>query len=186
LRRQAASGETAGADHHGGLDPFALPARIALPQQGKPPEAATTAAIDRDRVVLRGALGSRSLPISSFRGIAVRIEANEQGITGVVLELHHSDPALSVPITATANPEDIAADWQAWSKALALPMLLIEADGSVSEPFGEPGGVKAETPKPRRLHSYFANRRPRFLARRKPGWRRAMSRADGAEIIARD
>jgi hypothetical protein len=41
-------------------------------------------------------------------------------------------------------------------------------------------------PKPRRRHSYFAARRPRFLVRRKVGVRSAAARLDAArEIIAR-
>jgi hypothetical protein len=41
-------------------------------------------------------------------------------------------------------------------------------------------------PKPRRRHSYFAKRRPRFLTRRKVGHLDAVRVVFGREIIARD
>lgn len=187
MGRQAAFGGTpAGADDQGRLDPFALPVTLALPQADEAPGGANTASINRTQVVLRGASGSTVLPIRAFRGIAVRITATPEGTLSARLELYHPDPALCLALIAVDDPADLAADWQAWSRTLGLPMLLIEADGSVSRPFPASAINTQAAPKPRRMHSYFAGRRPRFLARRKTGWRRDGEILCFDEIIARD
>lgn len=187
MGRQAAfGGDTAGADHSGRPDPFALPVTLAMPRAGRAPGAATAASIDRNQVVLGGPSGTAVLPLRAFRGIAVRMTATAEGALSVVLELNHPDPMLRIPLRTADDPTDVAADWQAWSRALGLPMLLVEADGSVSRPFPPNGVAIAGTPKPRRMHSYFADRRPRFLARRKAGWHRDGECLALDEIIARD
>jgi len=108
------------------------------------------------------------------------------GKLAVVLELNHPDPRLTVPISIAENPEDIAQEWRIWSQNLDLPMLLFEADGSISRPVNTLGQLEIALPKSRRMHSYFASRRPRFLARRKAGWPQRQTQLRGREIIARD
>jgi Family of unknown function (DUF6101) len=100
--------------------------------------------------------------------------------------LLHSDPSLTLGLSVTEDPNEVAEDWQAWARALDLPLLVIGQDGSVGEPLAQIGGVIIGAPKPRRRHSYFAGRRPRFLTRRKTGNRDRMVRVEGREIIARD
>lgn len=186
MRRQTALGDHAERATERRLDPFALPVSLTLPMAGRPPGAASSATIDRSAAVLSLPSGLETIPVRSYRGVAVRMAATEQGDLTVILELHHADPDLSVPLLVVSDPTEIAADWQAWSRALGLPMLLIEADGSVSRPVQTLGGIVPGTPKPRRMHSYFADRRPRFLARRKPGSRHGAGRLQADEIIARD
>ena len=82
-----------------------------------------------------------------------------------------------------ASVSDRSSDWEAWGEALGLPLLLIEADGSVRAPF-EHATVAIEETKPRRRHSFFADRRPRFLARRKTGRKVQAEHVAGREIIA--
>lgn len=142
--------------------------------------------VDRDRVSISGRGGTKVIPISSFRGIAVRMQPTDSGDLAVLVELNHLDPSLSQTLMAADDLVDVAADWKAWSRCLGLPMLLIEADGSITRPVTTLGPIEVATPKPRRMHSYFASRRPRFLARRKTGWERKQAALDGAEIIARD
>lgn len=185
MGRQTAPGSNAGADISRGLDPGALPVRFAVPRAGRPPGGITIATIDRHRAMLSNADGTQTIPISGFRGVAVRMDIGDTGTLMVVLELCHRDPALSIPIKIASDPIEVAPDWQAWARSLGLPMLLIEADGTVSEAMAEPSGALAGLPAPRRMHSYFAGRRPRFLARRKPGWQRSIEPVGGDEIVAR-
>jgi len=64
-------------------------------------------------------------------------------------------------------------------------MLMVEADG-VARPLEEHlGGVKTNALQPRRRHSYFASRRPRFLVRRTTGKLGVTMKIEGREIIAR-
>ena len=96
----------------------------------------------------------------------------------------HRDPALTLPLVVAGEPEDVAADWQAWGRALNLPLLVVEQDGTVSRPVERLGAVAVARPRPRRRHSFFAGRRPRFLTRRKPGRGESTERLAGREIIA--
>ncbi len=177
-----ASGRSAGSGRAFRLDPFALPVRSA----GQSPFT-----IERDRVVLvRHGRGGQpavtvSVPVKSYSGVAVRMAATDTaGGLEVVVELLHEDPQLTLPLIVADEPEDIAADWQAWGHALNLPLLVIEQDGTVKAPLEQIGSLILGAPRPRRRHSFFAGRRPRFLARRKPGRFEAIEVISGREIIA--
>lgn len=177
-----ASGRSAGSGRAYRLDPFALPVRAA----GTSPFT-----IERDRVVLvRQGRGGKpavtvSVPVKSYAGVAVRMSATDAvGGIRVVVELMHGDPDLTLPLIVADEPEDVAADWQAWGRALNLPLLVIEQDGTVKAPLEQIGALIFGAPKARRRHSFFAGRRPRFLARRKPGRAATIEVVSGREIIA--
>jgi hypothetical protein len=177
-----ASGRSAGSGRAYRLDPFALPARSGGP-------GAFT--IERDRVVLvRQGRGGQpavtvSIPVKSYAGVAVRMAATDAaGGIEVVVELLHRDPQLTLPLIVAGEPEDVAADWQAWGRALNLPLLVVEQDGTVRAPLDRVGALVVGEAKPRRRHSFFAGRRPRFLARRKPGRPGVPEVLAGREIIA--
>jgi hypothetical protein len=104
----------------------------------------------------------------------------------VTLELHHDDPDLCIPLLVAHDLSDIAADWRAWSEAYRTPMLMVEADG-VARPLEEHlGEVRTREIKPRRRHSLFNDRRPRFLMRRSSRSLGVNMKIDGREIIARN
>jgi hypothetical protein len=147
--------------------------------------------IDRERVVLlRQGRGGQpaitvSVPVKSYAGVAVRMTPTDAaGGIEVVVELLHENPQLTLPLIVADEPEEVAADWQAWGRALNLPLLVIEQDGTVKAPLEQIGALILGAPKPRRRHSFFAGRRPRFLARRKPGRADAVEVLAGREIIA--
>ena len=125
------------------------------------------------------------MPISAFDGVAVRMTpVGTDGDIEVAVELMHSDPGLSLPLMIADDPADVAADWQAWGDALQLPLLLAGADGTIVEAGGQDEKPASIRPKPRRRHSFFADRRPRFLTRRKTGRSGPLERVNGREIIA--
>ena len=168
------------------LDPFVLPAR------SRPANGATAFVIERDSVVVsRSATADApalhvTVPLAAYRGVAVRMEAiGDNGDVRAFVELLHTDPALTLRLAESDMPEELAADWQAWGRALRMPLLVIGQDGSVGEPLAA-HGLAAARPKPRRYHSYFAKRRPRFLTRRKTGVKNRMELLRGREIIARN
>jgi hypothetical protein len=186
LRHQAVLGDTF-ADMSGqaaGPDPYVLPARFTAALRGG---ATARVVIDGERVTIAAVGRTVTLPLAHYRGVAVRMEAgaDDAGILSVILELNHADPRLSVTLAVADDPGEIVADWQAWARSLALPMYVVEADGSLTEPIPHLGGVKIAAAAPRRRHSYFAARRPRFLVRRKTGWNRGADKVEGEEIIAR-
>lgn len=172
------------------LDPSRFPHQITYALR----EAAgdVTITIDERGAILRKVLPSSGLPLSfalparAFKGVAARAIDHGDGEVTVTLELHHEDPDLCIPLLVAHDLCDIAADWRGWADAFRIPMLMVEADG-VARPLEEHlGDVKARATQPRRRHSYFAQRRPRFLVRRSTGSLGVAMKISGKEIIARN
>jgi hypothetical protein len=178
-----AGGATVGSGRAYRLDPHTLPAR------GSPIGGSAAAAfvIEADRAIVRRAGAAVAVPLAEYRGVAVRMEpiGNDGSVRGFVELLHH-DAELTLPLAINDDPNSISNDWQAWGRALHLPLLIIGQDGSVGEPLHDTGGVHMGPPKPRRRHSFFAKRRPRFLTRRKVGNLDAVRVVFGDEIFGRD
>ncbi|MDO6962664.1 DUF6101 family protein [Rhizobium alvei] len=151
-----------------------------------------TVTLDERGAVMRRPLPSSGLPLSIalpsrlFKGVAARAIDHGNGEVTVTLELHHDDPSLCIPLLVAHDLYDIAADWRSWSEAYGIPMLMIEADGIAHE-LDEHLLSSARRPaKPRRRYSYFADRRPRFLVRRKTGSLGISLKLDGRQIFPRD
>ncbi|MFO1185235.1 MAG: DUF6101 family protein [Bauldia sp.] len=143
--------------------------------------------LDRQRAVLRRAHSPsavvHTVATSAYRGVAVRI--SPQGASGeieAVVELYHRDPSLRVRLARNEDPSAIAADWQGWGEALALPLLFVDRDGTVTEHSEQPMPLPIGS-HPRRRRG---GRRPRFLQRRKVGIGPVEPRLSAREIIARD
>jgi hypothetical protein len=192
MARMAAN--TNGAAKELRLDPYSLPVRYSAPLRGPSAVGVASIHLDESRVTVKRPLGgidaTLACPVSAFRGVAVRMEVDprSQDIHAVV-ELMHPDPAMSLPLVIAedmGDAEDIAADWQAWGKALGLPLLIVDADGTVREALPRLGGLVVHPVKARRMVSSLSRRRPRFLKRRKVGASGEMDQVTGREIIARD
>lgn len=172
------------------LDPARIPQQITLSLQDAGGDVSIT--INGRGAVLRKILPGSGLPLSialparAFLGVAARaIDDGNDGVT-VTLELHHDDPELCIPLLVAHDLCDIAADWRSWADAFRIPMLMIEADG-VARPLEENiGEIRTSRSRPRRRYSYFADRRPRFLVRRRTGNLGLMMKINGREIIARN
>jgi Family of unknown function (DUF6101) len=155
------------------LEPGQLPAKwcVNVGQVGRPVQEAAIY-MDDDGVVVRRQLSglplTLTLPFAAFEGVSVRIEPNAADELTAHVELRHRDPAMSIPLTVTRDMEAAAADWQGWSTRLDLPMLLVTSSGGV-ERVGGRATVPVGEPAPRRRHATMAERRPRFLVRRKVG-----------------
>ena len=126
-------------------------------------------------------------PLALFVWSKTRIvPVGSEGAIRVHVELLHDDPGLTLPLVVADEPEDAAADWQAWGRALNLPLLVVEQDGTVRAPLTRLGGLTVASPSPRRRRRFLAGRRPRFLRRRKVGQARPIEMVAGREIIARN
>ena len=164
------------------LDPQSLRAQPAVVSTGGPP-----CTIDVDhRAVVFGASGIRhAVPLGVYTGVAVRMEpGREPGHVRVFLDLLHSDPRLTVPLSAADDPQSAAADWREWGRILGLPLLVVAADGAVIAPLATLGALSMFPAKARRRPAHFRARRPRFLVRRKTGRATGLARVTGREIIA--
>ncbi len=165
----------------------ARPEHVAGPRLAHRRNAAATFVIEADRTIVRRAGAAVAVPLAEYRGVAVRMEpvGNDGSVRGFV-ELLHVDADFTLPLAINDDPNSISDDWQAWGRALHLPLLIIGQDGSVGEPLHDTGGVHMGPPKPRRRHSFFAKRRPRFLTRRKTGHVDAVRVVFGDEIFGRE
>ncbi len=171
------------------LDPGRFPQQVSY--ASRQDLDSVTFTLDRRGAVLRKILPQSGLPLSialparAFKGIAARAMDHGDGTVTVTLELHHEDSDLCVPLLVAHDLADIAADWNAWSEIYQLPMLMIEADGEARPLDDQLGAIKTRETKPRRRHSFFADRRPRFLVRRSTGSLGVRMIVEGQEIIAR-
>ena len=177
-------GAAAGSSRAYRLDPHILPARAPGGAAG------TTFIIDRDQAIVRrppagGRATTLAVPLSAYAGVAVRLEPADGGGLRAIVELLHDDPALTVRLVVADEPETVEADWQAWGRALNLPLIVVAPDGTVTASAEASGGLRIAPATPRRGHAFFGARRPRFLVRRKPGRRELMVKIAGREIIAR-
>jgi hypothetical protein len=88
-----------------------------------------------------------------------------------------------------ADGDDAVVQWKSWARVLGLPLLVIESDGSLREPFRRIGRVTVGNPSPRRRRrGAIRARRPSILMRRKPSRPATAPQVHHgeAEIIARE
>lgn len=173
------------ANKHMRLDPYRVPHRVELPEQG-----GFSYTLDKEGAVVKRQLPSSglalslALPVRAFKGVAARAIEQDGKLT-VTLELHHHDPALCVPLMVSDDLNDVAADWHSWSRLMGLPMLLVEED-KIAKPLCQRlGAIMIDNPLPRRKRFGSLKHRPRFLRRRKPGAVGPVVRLKAEEIIAR-
>ncbi|HWL04256.1 MAG TPA: DUF6101 family protein [Xanthobacteraceae bacterium] len=174
------------------LDPFSLPVRFQA-SDGRADEQVRQIELHRERVVVRrtvrGMRMALNLPVSAFRGVALRmVPADERQPGALVLMLEHRDPALSLPLFTADTGSDIVADWQSWGKVLGRPLLVADPDGSLRQPLTTLGALEVNLATARRRRrAAIRQRRPSILLRRRPGRRTdtpTVHRED--EIIARN
>jgi hypothetical protein len=131
-----------------------------------------------------------NVPVQAFLGVSIRLTPEQNGApAGIGVFLEHRDPALSIELYAAQNSDDVVAEWQLWSRVLGLPCLVTGSDGALTSPFPMLGAVRFKAPtQRRRRRSPLNKRRPRFLARRRPGVRRVapLVHQGEREIIARN
>ncbi|MBV9954856.1 MAG: hypothetical protein JOZ70_06370 [Pseudolabrys sp.] len=193
MRRQMSGGHSAGSSRALRLDPFALPARFEACDAGAD-GAVREVELHRQRVVMRRSVrGMRmafNLPISSYRGVSIRLlpgSGMEPSQVAVVLE--HADPLLALPLYVSPDGDEIAAEWRAWGDTLGVPLLMCDAEGQLHETFNHMGAVRLEASCPRRRRrSALRSRRPMMSMRRETGAIDASTplHRDEREIIARN
>jgi len=175
------------------LDPFALPVQFSA-QDGGADGQTRQVELGRERVVVRRAVRGIPMkvgvPVADFRGVTLRLALSDSGTAaGISVTLDHKDSALSVPLFLANDADDGVALWKSWGRVLGLPLLVIEGDGTVREPFPRLGTVVIGTPSlRRRRRAAIKWRRPSILLRRKPGVRQmeVIVHRGEREIVARD
>lgn len=173
------------------LDPSVLPVRYTASDAGADGRVRQIE-LHREHVLVRRAVrGIRmklDVPLSAYRGIALRIVPPGQSDAGAVaVTLEHRDPGLSIPLFIASETGDVGEQWRSWGDALDLPLLVVDADGRLHDPLRVETPLATGNSAPRR-------RRCNAVARRRSTitFRRARARLVTAvfrgerEIIARD
>jgi hypothetical protein len=188
----AGGAQPAGSSREMRLDPHALPTRFRAADANADGQVRLVEVHHEGVVVRRSVRGmpiAVSLPVSAFLGVAIRLYPQDHtGTARVAVSLEHRDPALSIPLFSAPDSNDVLAEWQLWARTFAMPMLIADRDGKLTEAFPHLGAVRVEAPSPRRrVRATLARRRPRILMRRKPGRLPAMPAVHRErEIIARN
>jgi hypothetical protein len=109
------------------------------------------------------------VPVTEFVGVAVSTSISEEGVLTSAIELIHTDPDLNYQVFEEVGNSSVVAEWQNWGHKLRLPLYIIAGDGSLLPYSQQVDGVLLGNATGRRKLAADANRRPRFLNRRKPG-----------------
>jgi hypothetical protein len=109
------------------------------------------------------------VPVDEFIGVAVMTQISEEGVLTSAIELEHDDPELNYRVFEEVGNHCVVAEWQNWGRKLRLPLYIIAGDGSLLPYSQQVDGIMLGRATERRRLAADANRRPRFLNRRKPG-----------------
>ena len=109
------------------------------------------------------------VPVTEFVGVAVSTKISEEGVLSSAIELVHGDPDLNYRVFEEVGNSNVVAEWQNWGRKLRLPLFIKAGDGSMLPYSQQVDGVVLGMSSARRKLVADAERRPRFLNRRKPG-----------------
>lgn len=154
-------------------DASALPTRFRSASESAPGVVADVR-LDSEHVVLQRRLGELAmrvtLPVSSYRGIVIRITPGmSEAEDRVSVVLAHTDRELDITLFDAADDSDVIAEWRLWGSALNLPLLMEGLDGHIVAAENRLGDLVIDRVRPRRRHSFLAARRTRFASRRRVG-----------------
>ena len=109
------------------------------------------------------------VPVDEFIGVAVSTHISDEGVLSSAIELVHGDPELNYRVFEEIGNSCVVAEWQNWGKKLRLPLYILSGDGSLLPYSQQVDGIMLGNDSGRRKLAASANRRARFLHRRKPG-----------------
>lgn len=109
------------------------------------------------------------VPVTEYFGVAVSTTITEEGVLSSAIELVHEDEDLNYQVFKEVGNSDVVAEWQNWGQKLRLPLFIRAGDGTLLPYSQQVDGLLLGENTERRPTTKQANRRPRFLNRRKPG-----------------
>jgi hypothetical protein len=177
------------------IDPYGLPVRFALSvdsDEDQARDAHDLIEIKQGMIAVEHKVSGhdsvrRVLPLDNFSGIAIRIECLDDEIEdfAISVNLHHVDPKLCFPLFMSYDMSEVCARWQSWGRALKLPILLPEFDGSWREPIERFGKLKVNPPCVRPARLALNARRSAISSVRETGNMNMVHNIAGEELIAR-
>jgi hypothetical protein len=109
------------------------------------------------------------VPVADYHGVAIATTINDEGMLFSTIELVHSDEALNYRVFSEEGNNTVVAEWQNWGRHLGLPLYIRAGNGELISYSQQVGGVLLGDTTLRRKLGPDADRRPRFLNRRKLG-----------------
>jgi len=109
------------------------------------------------------------VPVTEFVGVAVATRISEEGVLSSSIALVHPDHDLNYKVFEEVGNANVVAEWQNWGRKLRLPLFGQAGDGDLMPYSQKVDGLIMGDDTHRRRLAGQANRRPRFLNRRKTG-----------------
>ncbi len=109
------------------------------------------------------------VPVTEYIGVAVATTISDEGLLTSSIELVHTDSGLNYKVFEEEGNRAVVAEWQNWGKKLSLPLFIRAGNGELVAYSQQVGGVLLGNETSRRKLAPDANRRPRFLNKRKIG-----------------
>ncbi|MGJ8529780.1 DUF6101 family protein [Maritalea sp.] len=109
------------------------------------------------------------VPVTEYVGVAVATSISDEGTLTSSIELVHPDSGLNYKVFEEEGNRAVVAEWQNWGKKLSLPLFIRAGNGELVSYTQQVGGVLLGNETSRRKLATEANRRPRFLNKRKLG-----------------
>lgn len=109
------------------------------------------------------------VPVSEYVGVAISTKITEDGVLSSAINLIHDDADLNYQVFEEVGNDNVVAEWQNWGRKLRLPLFIRAGDGQLMPYSQHVDGVMLGQMTARRKTMGEANRRPRFLNRRKLG-----------------
>ncbi len=107
------------------------------------------------------------VPVSEYYGVAVSTIINDEGELMSEITLVHQDEELNYRVYKELGNQNVVAEWQNWGKKLRLPLFIRSGNGELMPYSSQVNGVLLGSCSQWRKNANLANRRPRFLNRRK-------------------
>lgn len=178
------------------IDPFQLPVNFSLPVNsvsGKPFRAQDRVEIENgfitvERTVQGDGPVREQVSLEEFSGVAIRAEftGENKDVFTVSVNLHHEDPELCIPLYISFDMNDVNARWQNWGRALKLPLLVLNPDGTWRTPLAQLGRLAVKPAYLRSARKMLGQRRSCMSIFRETGEPGRMPVLSGAEIVARN
>lgn len=109
------------------------------------------------------------VPVEEFTGVSITTRITADGELSSAIHLVHSDENLNYQVFEEVGNDNVVAEWQNWGRKLRLPLFIRAGDGQLMPYSQQVDGVMLGQMTARRKTMSEANRRPRFLNRRKLG-----------------
>lgn len=109
------------------------------------------------------------VPVEEYTGVSITTRITEDGELSSAIHLVHSDAELNYQVFEEIGNDNVVAEWQNWGRKLRLPLFIRAGDGQLMPYSQQVDGVMLGQMSARRKTMGEANRRPRFLNRRKLG-----------------